>query len=126
MPLVHVHLREGKSPEFHRAICDAVFAALVSEAGAPAESRFCFVHEYREGRILVHPTYGGVARSEDPLLIEVTLNSGRAAEVKSSLYRGIVRNLEKAIDVRPDDVIVSLREVPRENWSFGRGIATYL
>jgi len=27
--------------------------------------------------------------------------------------------------VRPEDVFVSLVEVPKENWSFGNGIAQY-
>jgi 4-oxalocrotonate tautomerase len=29
------------------------------------------------------------------------------------------------LGVRPDDVLVNLVEVSKENWSFGRGLATY-
>jgi ATP-dependent Lon protease len=36
-----------------------------------------------------------------------------------------VRNLEREIELRPDDLLVSLVEVSPENWSFGRGLATY-
>lgn len=126
MPLIHVHLKEGKTPEYHRTLCEEVLSALVSEASAPPESRFFYVHEYRAQRITVHPGYGGVERGDDPILVEITLNAGRAVEVKQALYRRIVRNLETALAIRPDDVIISLREVPKENWSFGRGVATYL
>jgi hypothetical protein len=37
----------------------------------------------------------------------------------------MIRNLERAVELRPDDLLVSLVEVTKENWSFGRGIATY-
>ncbi|MFN2442414.1 MAG: tautomerase family protein [Thermoanaerobaculia bacterium] len=125
MPLMHVHLTEGKSASEKRRICEAILAALVSAAKAPADSQFCWIHEHSRENLLVHPSFGGVERSEDPLLIEITLNQGRDAETKARLYAAIAANLERDCGVRPDDVIVSLREVPKENWSFGGGRATY-
>lgn len=125
MPLMHVYVTEGKEAGEKRRICEAVLSALVTVAGAPADSRFCWIHEQRREDLIVHPTYGGVQRSEDPLLIEITLNAGRSAEVKATLFRAIAENLEREAGVRPDDVVISLREVPRENWSFGGGRATY-
>jgi 4-oxalocrotonate tautomerase len=124
MPLMHVHLTEGKSAGEKRRLCEAILSALVSAANAPADSHFCWIHEHSHENLLVHPTFGGVERSADPLLVEITLNQGRDAETKGRLYAAIAANLERE-GVRPDDLIVSLREVPRENWSFGGGRATY-
>jgi hypothetical protein len=45
--------------------------------------------------------------------------------VKKNLYADIAARLGRAVDVRPDDVLISLVEVTRENWSFGGGKATY-
>jgi len=59
------------------------------------------------------------------IIIEITLNVGRTVETKKNLYADIVRRLEESADVRPDDVMVSLVEVAKENWSFGGGRATY-
>lgn len=126
MPLIHLHLKTGRRPEFHRALADQVFDALTSEGKAPADSRFCYVHEFTSDQMMTHPSYGGVERSDDPILIEITLNAGRTIEVKKAIYRKIVENLEKALQVRADDVIINLREIPKENWSWGRGTATYL
>jgi hypothetical protein len=30
------------------------------------------------------------------------------------------------LNIRPDDVVINLVEVVKENWSFGKGIAQYV
>ena len=125
MPLVRVTLRKGKSPEFLREAGNAIHEALVAQANVPADDRFQIFDEVEADRLIAHPSYGGVERSEGLMIIEITLNSGRTVEIKRNLYADIVARLGRAVDVRPDDVLISLVEVTKENWSFGKGIATY-
>ncbi len=120
-----LYLRGGKSPEYKRSVADAVHEALVATANVPPDDRFQIIHELDEGSLIAHPSYGGVSRSENVIIIEVTLNAGRTVDVKKSLYAGLVAGLNRAVDVRPDDVLISLVEVTKENWSFGAGRATY-
>jgi phenylpyruvate tautomerase PptA (4-oxalocrotonate tautomerase family) len=58
------------------------------------------------------------------VLIQITFSSGRTLDQKRLLYRRIADRLVEA-GVRREDVWVNLVEVPRENWSFGNGIASY-
>ena len=125
MPLVKLYLRRGKTPEYKRGVADAVHDALVSHANVPADDRFQIIHELDEDAIIAHPTYGGVNRAKDLVIVEITLNAGRSVEIKKALYAGIAARLQETLDVRPDDVLVSLVEVTKENWSFGGGRATY-
>jgi phenylpyruvate tautomerase PptA (4-oxalocrotonate tautomerase family) len=125
MPLVRISLRKGKSPEFLRDLSDAVHAALVSTANVPADDQFQIIEELEPHQLVAHPTYGGVARSEGLVIIQITLNAGRTVEIKRALYAEIAKRLGEVVDLRPDDVLVSLVEVTKENWSFGKGIATY-
>jgi 4-oxalocrotonate tautomerase len=125
MPFVKVYLRKGKTPEYVRTVTDCVHDALVSQAKVPADDRFQVVLELDDDAMIAHATYGGVSRSRDLIIIEITLNVGRTVEVKANLYADIAVRLQNAIDVRPDDVLVSLVEVTKENWSFGGGRATY-
>jgi phenylpyruvate tautomerase PptA (4-oxalocrotonate tautomerase family) len=125
MPLVKIHLRRGKSAEYLRSVADAVHEALVAEANVPADDRFQIICEYADEAIIAHPSYAGCDRSPDLIIIEITLNAGRTLEIKKSLYADIAARLGRAADVRPDDVLVNLVEVTKENWSFGKGIATY-
>jgi phenylpyruvate tautomerase PptA (4-oxalocrotonate tautomerase family) len=124
MPLVKIYVRENKTDAELRAIGDGVHDALVAQANVPADDRFQILNRLDRDQIVSHPTYGGVNRSEDIVIVEITLNAGRTVEIKKSLYADIAARLER-VGVRPDDVLVSLIEVTKENWSFGGGRATY-
>lgn len=125
MPLVRITLRKGKTPEFLRDASNAIHEALVATANVPADDRFHIIEEVDPDNLVAHPSYGGVERSDGLVVIQITLNAGRTVEVKRALYADIARRLQEAVDVRPDDVLVSLVEVTKENWSFGGGRATY-
>ena len=125
MPLVRVTLRKGKTPEFVREMGDAIHEALVAQANVPADDRFQIFDEVEADHLVAHPTYSGVNRSEGLIVIQITLNAGRTLEVKKALYADIVARLGSRLDVRPDDVLMNLVEVTKENWSFGNGLATY-
>lgn len=125
MPLVRITLRKGKSAEFLRDASNAIHDALVATANVPADDRFHILEEVADGHLIAHPSYGGVSRSDGLVVVQITLNAGRTVEVKRALYADIAKRLQEAVDVRPDDVLVSLVEVTKENWSFGGGRATY-
>ena len=119
-----IYVRDNRSDAELRAIGDAVHEALVAQANVPADDRFQILNRLDRDRIVAHPSYGGVTRSDDIVIVEITLNAGRTVEVKKKLYAGIAARLE-SVGVRPDDVLISLIEVTKENWSFGGGRATY-
>ena len=103
MPLVKLWMRRGKSPEFLRSAADCVHDALVAQANVPLDDRFQIIQELDADALIAHPTYGGVNRSGDLIVIEITLNHGRTLEIKKNLYADIVARLGSALDVRPDD-----------------------
>ena len=125
MPFVKLYLRKGKSPEYLRSVADAVHEALVAQANVPQDDRFQVIQELDDDALIAHPSYGGANRSKDLIIIEITFNLGRTVEIKKNLYADIAKRLQNAADVRPDDVMISVVEVVKENWSFGGGRATY-
>lgn len=125
MPFVNIYLRKGKSHEYLREVANAIHESLVAEAGVPQDDRFQVIHQLEPHEMLAHPSYAGVSRSENLVIVQITLNAGRTLEVKKALYADMARRLGRAVDVRPDDVLISLVEVVKENWSFGNGMATY-
>ena len=106
-------------------MADAVHAALVATANVPADDQFQVIHQLDSEMIIADPGYGGVLRSQDLIIIQITLNSGRTIEVKKAMYAEIARVLETKLGVRADDIVVALVQVGREDWSFGGGRATY-
>jgi phenylpyruvate tautomerase PptA (4-oxalocrotonate tautomerase family) len=128
MPLVTVTLRKGRSPEFLRQVGNAIHEALVAQAKIPVADRFQLFHEVEAGNIDVDPTFAGnnpVERSENVLIIQITLNAGRTDEIKSVLYAEIASRLQAQAGVRPDDVFINLVEVMKQNWSMASGRMTY-
>ena len=125
VPLAKLYLRKGKSLDYVRGVADAVHEALVAPANVPPDDRFQMIQELNDDALIAHPSYGGVNRSKDLIIIEITLNIGRTVEIKKALYANIARRLQQSVDVRADDVFISLVEVTKENWSFGGGRATY-
>jgi 4-oxalocrotonate tautomerase len=125
MPFVKIYLREGKPAEYRRAVVDGVHEALASTANVPTDDRFAAVIELAPENLVANATYAGVQRTGDLVIVEITLNAGRTVEIKKNLFAAIAENLSRSPGVIPDDVLVSLVEVSKENWSFGKGIATY-
>jgi 4-oxalocrotonate tautomerase len=125
MPLVHITLAQGRTAAERRAIADAVHQALVETAKVPADDRFQVVHEVPADALVFDPGYLGQKRSARVVFIEITLNAGRTVEVKKALYAAIAGGVGRAAGLRPDDVLVNLVEVPKENWSFGGGVMSY-
>ena len=91
---------------------------------APVNDRFIIVNEHKRENLVIDPHYI-VDRTDDALIIQVTLNQGRTVDTKKALYRAIVDGLHERLGLRTEDVVIGLVEVPKENWSFGRGEAQY-
>ncbi|GCB06472.1 tautomerase family protein [Ralstonia sp. SET104] len=126
MPLVQVSLRRGKPAAYHQAIFDGVYRAMRETFNVPEDDRFMAITEHDASTFSVSPTYFGIARSEDAILLQLTVSNTRTREQKQALYRRIVEVLQESPGVRPEDVFINLVEVLPENWSFGHGIAQYV
>jgi phenylpyruvate tautomerase PptA (4-oxalocrotonate tautomerase family) len=125
MPLVRISLREGKTPDYRRAVADSVHDAMVATIGIPKDDRFQVVTEHGEVGLFYDPGYLGIKRSDDAVLVQITLSTGRTVEIKKALFAKIAENLSKSPGLRKEDVFVNLVEVVKENWSFGNGEAQY-
>ncbi len=125
MPLVRISMREGKSSQYRRAVADGVHGAMIEAASVPELDRFQILTEHAPADLIYDPTYLGVSRSDDIVMIQITLNS-RAQAVKVALYKAIAERLAKNPGVRPQDVLISLVSVLPEDWSFGDGKAQYV
>jgi 4-oxalocrotonate tautomerase len=126
MPLVRISLREGKSASYRAAIGESVHRAMVETINVPADDRFQILTEHPSDRLVYDKKYLGIERTDDIVVIQITLNTGRTLDQKRALYRALAEKLAKAPGIRGQDLLVSLVEVPKENWSFGNGEMSYV
>jgi 4-oxalocrotonate tautomerase len=125
MPLVRIDLRAGKSPAYRRTLADAVHQAMVDTINIPEDDRFQVINEHSAQGLIYSERYLDIDRSDDVIFIQITLNVGRVLEQKKALYARIVSLLGDKLGVRREDVLITLLEVNREDWSFGNGLAQY-
>jgi 4-oxalocrotonate tautomerase len=125
MPLVRISLRQGKPTEYREKIAAGIHQAMVEAMNVPIQDRFQVITEHPSDGLIYDPTYLGIERSDDIVIIQITLNAGRTVDQKRTFYRRTAQLLEKEPGVRPEDVLINLVEVAKENWSFGNGEAPY-
>jgi len=121
MPLVRIDLRRGRSPEELREIRDSIYQAMRDTFDVIEGDRFILVSQYDEDEFDIDPTYAGMSRSSDLIIVQISCNTTRGLREKNALFRRMNDLLVARCMVRRDDVFISLIETPRLNWSFGRG-----
>src|ERR1700743_3027919 len=125
MPLVRVSLRRGKPAAYRKAILEGIYQAMISAFEVPVDDRFMVISEHDEPDFSYSKSYLGIPQTDDLVIIQITANNTRTVAQKKAFYRMIVENLKADPGVRPEDVVINLVEVAKENWSFGNGIAQY-
>lgn len=125
MPLVRIALRHGREAGFGRKIGDVVYRKMQETLNVPPKDNFQVITEHDSNNLVYDPTYLDVQRTDGIVIIQITLNEGRALEVKKSFYKALAEALHNELRIRREDVFINLVEVKKENWSFGNGIAQY-
>ena len=125
MPLVRVDIKKHQDPTFAKRVGQVVYAAMHTAIGVPEHDNFQILAEHDEQHFIFDTEYLGIQRSDNLVVIQITLNEGRTQEQKKLLYKTIAENLNSELAVRLEDVFINLVEVKKENWSFGNGIAQY-
>ena len=125
MPLVRIALRAGKSREYRRAIADGIHRAMVEALAAPEQDRFQVVTEHDADGLIYDPSYLGIRRGDDIVIVQVTLSAGRKLAQKRDFMARAAALLKENPGLEPRNLFINLVEVAWENWSFGEGKAQY-
>ncbi|MGN7126767.1 tautomerase family protein [Methylorubrum thiocyanatum] len=125
MPFVRIMLKAELGEPERRDVAEAVHRALVENLGIPPGDRFQAI-EFFASNIIYDKNYLGISRSDNFIIIQIYMATGRSVEKKQQLYKGLAKELCEHVGFRVEDVFINLVEVPLENWSFGNGEAQYV
>lgn len=94
-----------------KAFSDALHACVTAALGLPADKRF---HRFiaLDDEDLVHPA----DRSERYTIVEISMFEGRTTETKKKLIGLLFQRFEADLGIAPQDLEITIRESPRENW----------
>jgi phenylpyruvate tautomerase PptA (4-oxalocrotonate tautomerase family) len=121
MPFARIDLTEGKTADYRAAAADIVYQGIVGALKAPDGDKFIVVNEHKSENLIYDPSFLGMQRGPDFMLIQVTSTVGNTTDQKLAFYRQVVAELESKLGVRPDDVTINMVFVKQEDWSFGKG-----
>jgi phenylpyruvate tautomerase PptA (4-oxalocrotonate tautomerase family) len=120
MPLAKIHVLEGRYDQDRiTKVSGAVQAALMNTLRVPHQMIF----ELPKNRFLHTPSFVGMHYTDDLIILDITFIQGRPTETRLTLLKDINTRVAAAAGVSPDDIMITLYEVPGENISFGQGEA---
>lgn len=125
MPIIKIDMIKGRTEEQIKAILDVSYEVMLEAFEAPVGDRYQIVtqHEYYEMAIL--DTGLGVERTTD-ILVFTLISRPRTKDQKLKLYNNLATRLHDELNIRKEDIMVSLIENTDENWSFFNGEAQFL
>ena len=102
--------------EKREQLSHAIHEAIMSALEYPLEKKF---HRFigLERNDFIHPE----DRSDQYILIEILMFTGRSQEAKKELVRQLFSNIESSAGITAQDVEITIIEMPRENWGI-RGL----
>ena len=115
MPLVKIEARKKWDVSQKKEIINAIHSAMREALKIPEDDRNIRFIEYHPEDFQVPP-----GKSDNYILVEITMFAGRSLQAKKDLYQGIVNGLGKA-GISPNDIFIVLHEVTLDNWGIRGG-----
>src|SRR5262249_59810382 len=100
-----------------------VHDGLIYALGIPPDDFFQIIHVLPRSQFRHTSSFLGLNYSDDLILLEITFIAGRPEEKRLELLKALNDGVVAAAGISPDDLVITLYEVPGENISFGRGLA---
>lgn len=114
MPLVRVDMIAGKSSEYKKTVLDCIHSGLVEAIDIQDWDRFQRIVEIPREDFETAPE-----KTDDFMIIELTLFPGRTKEQKGDAIKIITSKLKDKLGIAPTDVFIVINEPPLENWGMG-------
>jgi phenylpyruvate tautomerase PptA (4-oxalocrotonate tautomerase family) len=125
MPFVRIDLGKQYPDGVGQQVGDIVYQAMIHHVNVPADDKFQVITKHDADELVTPKRYLGIEYSTGIIFIQVTLNEGRSTELKKKFYKVICEGLVEKLQIRPEDIVINLIEVNKENWSFGNGEMQY-
>lgn len=111
MPLVKIETMKGKNSEYKKLLFDTIHSALVKSLGIEDWDRFQRIIEYDKDNFEIPE-----GKTDDFMIIELTLFPGRSKIQKKAVIETISSDLNEKLGIASTDIFIVINEPPLENW----------
>ncbi len=117
MALVRIDSSRPRPPEELRRWAVTVSATMQALLGVPPRENHIICAAHDAAMVMADPD-ASPDQLAQTVFIQITLNQGRTAELKTRFMAQLAQDLAQACGADPGRVHVNLVEVPPENWRF--------
>jgi phenylpyruvate tautomerase PptA (4-oxalocrotonate tautomerase family) len=125
MPLIRIEIYEGRSPAEVQLLADTVHEAAVKEFAAPPGDRFQIIQQHPREQMIMLDFGLGLKRTNKLVVMQIA-SQGRTVEQKQAFYAKVAELFEERGIAGPDDLIISMLDNTRADWSLARGRAQFI
>ncbi|HXE97569.1 MAG TPA: tautomerase family protein [Dongiaceae bacterium] len=116
MPIARIEVRKKWSRQEKDLLIQALHESMVECLKIPEYDKIIRFLEYEPEDFVVPP-----GCSENYVLVDISLFSGRSLDAKRALYKSVVARFTE-IGVPKKEILIVLHDVPRDNWGIRGGI----
>ncbi|WP_256414862.1 tautomerase family protein [Acinetobacter sp. 5862] len=111
MSQIKIYALHQTIQQFRTQLSDAIHQALVTSLDYPVEKKFQrFIALAPED--FIYPN----DRSEQYLIIEISMFEGRTTSAKKQFIQSIFSNIQQQCGISPQDIEITIFETPKSNW----------
>ena len=111
MAQIKIYALANTITQHRQALSTAIHTALVSALNYPVEKKFQrFIALAPED--FIYPN----DRSEQYLIIEISMFEGRTTSAKKQFIQSIFSNIQQQCGISPQDIEITIFETPKSNW----------
>lgn len=125
MPLVRIEIYEGRSSKEVQQLADTVHEALVKKFATPQDDRFQIIQQHPDNQMIALDYGLGFRRTNKMVLLQV-FSQGRTVAQKQAFYAEVAELFDERGIAGPEDLVISLVDNTRADWSLGRGRAQFI
>ena len=114
MPLVRIEMIKGKSRGYKQTLLDLIHEGLVESIGIADWDIFQRIIEIDREDFET-----STDKTDDFMIIEITMFPGRTKEQKQALIETVTGKLTTALSINPTDIYIVINEPANENWGMG-------
>lgn len=111
MPLVRVDMIKGKDKEYKKTLLECIHEGLVESIGIEDWDRFQRIVEIDREDFETAP-----GKTDNFMIIEITMFPGRTKEQKKALIEHVTAKLVERLSIAATDVFIVINEPADENW----------
>ncbi|MEP9853004.1 tautomerase family protein [Staphylococcus aureus] len=125
MPLIKLDMIKGREKEEIKSILDITYKVMLDAFQAPEGDKYLIVNQHEDYEMEILDTGLGVERTDNVIVFTI-VSRPRTKEQKTTFYKNLADKLHEELNIRKEDIMVSIVENTDENWSFFNGEAQFL